>query len=142
MSGFTDLPEEVLKLLMQLLPLKDRMTSCCLVSKRLHAAAVAATHALAVSTTAGQIRPERAESVLGWIFHYGQHLTQLQLSGFQQPWLKQLPCQNLRELKVSSPCSVQLGPTKGYPGVVEGCPKLTRLELQCSTIADRPARAD
>ena len=141
MSGFTDLPEEVLKLVMQLLPLKDRMTSCCLVSKRLHAAAVAATHALAVSTTAGQIHPQRVESVLEWISHYGQHLTQLQLSGFHHFWMRQLPCQNLQELEIGFPCRVQLGPFNGYPGVMKGCTKLTRLKLHCSEVSDAPEGA-
>jgi hypothetical protein len=141
MASLTDLPEEVLKLVMQLLPLKDRMTSCCLVSNRLHAAAVAATHVLAVSHNAGQIHPERVKPVLEWIFHFGQHLTQLQLSGFHEPWLTQLPCQHLRELSISYPCDVDLGPSDGYPGVVKGCPKLTRLELECSDIADGPEGA-
>jgi hypothetical protein len=41
--SLSSLPDEVLKLVMQHVPLRDRLTICCLANRRLHAAAVAAT---------------------------------------------------------------------------------------------------
>ena len=61
----------------------------------------------------------------------GQHLTALELCEFQQDdeWsLRELPCPNLLELTLTSG-SVQLGAADGYPGVVQGCTKLSQLEL-------------
>ena len=46
MSSISSLPEEVLKLVLKHVPLQDRLGSCCLVSTRMHAAAVAATEKL------------------------------------------------------------------------------------------------
>jgi hypothetical protein len=48
MSRLVSLPDEVLKVVMQHVPLKDRLSSCCLVNKWLQAAAVAATEQLLV----------------------------------------------------------------------------------------------
>jgi hypothetical protein len=46
------------------------------------------------------------------------------------PLLQQLPCPNLLDLQLSA-CSVQLEAADGFPGVVQGCSKLTRLKLDC-----------
>jgi hypothetical protein len=46
MSRFAFLPEEVLKHVMQYIPLKERLGSCSLVNKGFHSAAVAATQEL------------------------------------------------------------------------------------------------
>jgi hypothetical protein len=46
MSELASLPDEVLKLVMQHVTTKERLTSCCFVSKRLHDAAAAATQQL------------------------------------------------------------------------------------------------
>jgi hypothetical protein len=135
MSSLLSLPDEVVKLLMQQLPTKDRLTSCCLVNRRLHAAAVAATddlHLLGI---------RHGESSLQWLSHYGQYVTRLALGCFQKP-LQQLPCPALLQLDLGRSfkhCSVQLGPADGYAGVVQSCPKLTRLELHCCDIIDTPA---
>jgi hypothetical protein len=65
--------------------------------------------------------------------HYGQHLTSLKLAQFVLP-LQQLSCPELLELQLKF-SKVQLGPTAdGQPGVIQGCSKLTRLELQCDII--------
>jgi hypothetical protein len=133
---------------MQHVPLKQRLTSCCLVNRRLHAAAVAATNQLLFlngesrnstwGSTTSIASPERAQSVLGWLDQYGEHLTYLSMSRF--PSVQQLPCANLRELLLQE-CSVQLGPAAdGTPGVIQCCTKLTRLDLSCSII-DAPAGA-
>jgi hypothetical protein len=125
------LPDEVLKLVMQHVPLSDRLTSCCFVNMRLHAAAVAATASGTVL-----FEGEGTSSLLAWLPQYGHNVMHLGLSDFSQP-LQQLPCPNLQELQLKC-CIVQLGPTAdGQPGVVHDCTKLTRLELQCH-IMDGP----
>jgi hypothetical protein len=140
MSEFNSLPDDVLKLVMRKVPAKDRLTCCCLVNSRLHAAAVAASDALtlglrdwfdpdiAVST------PQRAQAGLEWLASRGQHVTSLVFHSFPQT-LQQLPCPNLLELKVQYTCSVQLGPSvTSHPGVIPGCTNLTKLELLCNII--------
>ena len=111
---------------MHYVPLKDRLNSCCLANSRLHAAAVAATQDI-------QLSGHHVNSGLQWLPHYGQHVTCLELSQISQPLL-QLPCPNLLQLSLTK-CSVQLGPAAdGTPGVIQGCTKLTRLELLCNII--------
>jgi hypothetical protein len=152
MSRLISLPDEVLKVVLQHVPLKDRLSSCCLVNKRLQAAAVAATEQLLVfpadpawvdrllimeefkDASPDQqlsMAPEHAGSFLVWLSHYGQHITALCMLGFPQP-LQQLPCPNL-ELLCLEDCSLQLGPTSdGQPGVIQGCTRLTTLKLRCT----------
>jgi hypothetical protein len=151
--GLSSLPDQRLKLVLQHVPFKHRLSSCCLVNKRLHAAAVAATQDLQLwfgddqSPSKGTLIPRSQEgSTLDWFTHYSQHLTRLQLDRFQQP-LQQLPCPNLLDLKLNcgcaelglgpSYCRLQLGAADGQPGVIQGCTKLTRLELYCD-ITDAP----
>jgi hypothetical protein len=93
----------MLKLVMQHVPLRDRLTHCCLVNKRLHAAAVAATDQLAVFLSENddweqrhahfvvwnresthKLRlgsSQRANSVLPWLSLYGQYVTSLSMLG-------------------------------------------------------------
>jgi hypothetical protein len=125
------MPDEVLTLIMQHVPLKDRLASCCLVSRRLHAAAVAATQD--VELTRGHV-----QSGLQWLSPYGQHVITRTLDNLQQPLLE-LPCPNLLELRLLEMCSAQLGPAAdGSPGVILGSTKLTCLEVACNII-DAPA---
>jgi hypothetical protein len=98
MSDLVSLPDEVVKLVMQHVPSKQRLTSCCLVNKRLHAAAVAATDGLVLIKAGADLKggdcsmywrdvdedeqievasPGRALLALGWLSHYGQYLTSL-----------------------------------------------------------------
>mgnify|MGYP001807581367 CR=1 FL=1 len=129
--SLSSLPDGPLKLVMQHVPLKDRLASCCLVSKRLHAAAVAATDTVV-------LRREDSVSGLQWLYQYGENVVKLEIYQLTQP-LRQLPCPNLRELKLGRAISVQLGPSApdGTPGVVRCCTNLTRLELFCN-IVDGP----
>lgn len=111
MSRLFTLPDETLKLVMQHVPLKDRLTSCCLVNREWHAAAVATTdlllgeqqqdtpadHGVLIQTD------QHARAVLQWLDHYGQHLTSLEMHPF--PWpLRQLPCPNLQVLVLGPGC--------------------------------------
>lgn len=136
MSPLSSLPDEVLKLVMQHVPLRHRLTACCLVNRRLHAAAVAATDRLDVlcdnveqlydPTEQIRMKPYDSVSLLQW----GQHVTSLCLRMFPEP-LQEAPCQNLRQLKLKGG-SIQLAAADGQPGVIHGCSKLARLKLACA----------
>ena len=132
----SSLPDEVLKLIMEHVPLDDRLTSFCLVNRRLHAAAVAFEElALGDWRNTAKI-PDFQDCVWSWLRPYGHHLTRLRLN-FGKP-LQRLPCPNLLDLQLSS-CAVPLGtPAAGQQGVFQGCTKLTRLLLQqCNIITTR-----
>jgi hypothetical protein len=135
MVCLTDLPDEVLKLVMQHVPLMERLASCCLVSRKMHAAAVAATSQLSFGSTT----VPRSESALKWLCHYGHHLTSLWLAACPQP-LQQLHCQHLQQMELCT-CSVQLGAAAdGTLGVLHRCTNLTSLIIN-SHIFDTPAGA-
>jgi hypothetical protein len=139
MTHVFSLTDDILKLILQDVPLKDRVTSCCLVHNRFQAAELAVAGALDLAEFPAIRSPERAQSFLGWLDQYGERLTSLKMAEFPQPLL-QLPCPNLLELSLGAGCCVQLAPSAaedGSPGVIHGCSKLTRLELQCS-FSDTP----
>ena len=116
-------------MVMQHVPLRDRLTNCCLVNRRLHAAAVAATDQVMLATD------HMTTKAFRWLASYGHHVTKLHVDVCNTP-LQQLPCPNLQELKFNC-CSVQLEPTAGGQGIIEQCIKLTRLDLSCH-IMDNP----
>ena len=124
------LPDGVLKLILQQVSFEDRLGSCCLVSRRLHAAAMAATDSLQVMDSAHT----GPGSALAWLSQYGSHLTRLRLYGDDGLYSK-LPCGNLQSLEVWNG-SVLLRPAAdGRPGVLQGAgTRLTRLELRCNLI--------
>jgi Leucine-rich repeat (LRR) protein len=125
MSSFTSLPDEVLKLVLKHVPLKHRLSSCCLVNRRLHAAAAAATDDVLLDPT--------PQSALDWLSNYGQYLTRLHLDlGFFSHPLQQLPCKDLVDLKLTGRCEEEIEATCGFRDVIQGCPKLTWLELDCN----------
>jgi hypothetical protein len=130
MSSLSSMPDEVLRAILRHVPLKDRIKSCFLVSRRLLAAAATATEQFALDFS--HMSTQHTESALRWLSHYGQHVTQLEVSMLQQQLL-QLPCQNLLELKLHG-LEVQLGTAGGQPGVLQTCTKLTHLELSCRTL--------
>ena len=149
MSGLSFLPDEVLKLVMQHIPLKERLTSCCLVNSKLHAAAVAATQELQLCygtwTSAGylNVAEQHYDQVFEWLLLHGHHLTCLHLTGFWRDWqpLQQLPCPNLLELEIDNCGELRLISTSGQLGVSQCCTKLTRLVLVGGGILDLPAGA-
>lgn len=131
---------------MQHVPLKARLTKCCLVNSKLHAAAVAATQELGLGTyflvpSANDIHvtsPGGARSALKWLDHHGHHLTSLRVQRNVGP-VHQLHSPNLLQLYLGHMCSVQLGTAAdGSPGVVHSCSKLTRLELRWCGVIDAP----
>jgi hypothetical protein len=138
MSCLLSLPDEVIKLIMQHVPIKHRLNTCCLVHKKLHAAAVAATQGLQVHSLT-----DREDSWLIWMDRFGHQLTSLAVQRYRRTLL-QLPCPNLLELVLNDCNSVQLGPTAVYgtSGVIQGCTKLTRLEVCGGLIFDEGAVVD
>ena len=143
MSDLMSLPDEVLKLVMRHVPHKNRLRSCCLVCKRLHAAAIAAIDSMQLRFGGfRQPPPEDAVHALHWLDKYGQHLTQL-VFGDLPHTLQQVPCSNLLHLELRQGCCVQLVPAAdGTPGVLQGCSKLTRLDLNLCKLAGTPEESD
>jgi hypothetical protein len=146
MSDLNSLPDNVLEIMMHQVPVRDRLTSCCLVNSKLHAAAVAATDSLTLGQNAWLYPefiisdPQRAQAALEWLASYSQQLwqmTSLEFQSFPQT-LHQLPCPKLLDLTVQYSCSVQLGSSATpHPGVISGCTNLTKLELSCNIIDAR-----
>lgn len=138
MSTLLSLSDEILTMILRHIPIKHRMTSCCLASRRLHAVAAAATHDLQVSCRCNDIPRDRADAVLQWIVQHGQHLTSLgmQLTDLAQPLL-QLPCPNLLELELWNGRVQLRAAAGGVPGLIQCCTKLTSLELS-GIFADLP----
>lgn len=108
MSDLVSLPDGVLQLILKRVPLKDRLTSCCLVNRRMHAAANAVEE-LQVFPGAwlGKVPPVR---LLEWISSCAHHLTKLEMSAFPHQ-LQQSPCQHLQDLRLEFGCNVRLSPT-------------------------------
>lgn len=102
MSSLSDLPKPVLQLIMQFVPVMERLTICCLLSKELHAAAVAATQEL-------ELTPEQVQSAYKWMMLYGH---------------------NLKSLKVQDSTRSLLEPTAYGTSAIQSCPNLTKLVLQ------------
>ena len=131
--SLASLPDEVLKLVLHHVPLNDRISSCCLVNQRLHAAALAATQQVVLGHYTELLSNQREDCFRAWMEPYGQNLTRLQLRCFSEP-LQQLACPNLLHLQLWK-CSVQLGPAAdGHPGVIQGCTKLIYLDVSCRVI--------
>jgi hypothetical protein len=150
MSGLASLPDEILKLVMQFVPLKERLTTCCLVNSKLHAAAVAATQELQLCygtwTSAGdsKVAEQHYDHFFEWLLLHGRYLTCLHLTSFWRDWqpLQQLPCPNLLELEVCDCGELQLLTAGDRIGVSQCCTKLTSLVLVgADSISDFPSGA-
>jgi hypothetical protein len=134
MSALNSLPDEVLKLVIQHVPLKDRIASCCLVNKRLQAVAVAASDQLTLNCDG--VGPIPTYSFLKYLTHYGKHVTSLRMEYFSGAPILQLSCPNLLEL-VLWQCSAHFGPTElGQPGLMRNLSKLKRLTFFGGFIKD------
>ena len=55
----------------------------------------------------------------------------MDLGFFSHP-LQQLPCKDLLDLKLTGRCEEEIEATCGFRDVIQGCPKLTWLELDCN----------
>lgn len=129
----SNLPEELWKLILTHVPLRERLGTCSRVSQKLYRAAAAANEQLEVQL---QGSAQRSQAVVQWLQHNGQHVTSLELHGVAAE-LTELPCQQLRQLVVW--CGrVQLGRCSSHPGVLHSCNGLTSLMLFFCEVVDGP----
>lgn len=99
-SPFSELPEDLWKLILCNVPLRDRLGSCSLVSQRLRSAATAATEDICVYLYEKQ---ERADGLITYLHKH--FVTRLEVHG--APLLTHLPpCPHLRTLELKD-CRVQ-----------------------------------
>lgn len=143
MSSCKALPDDIWKLVMQYVPVLERLRVCVPVSKALYRAAVAATDQLEVPL--GGFSSEQTERFWQWTDLHGRNIRVLLVPGSSpadsfgtrvltaasmMPVLSRLPCQHLCQLELSR-CSVQLGPcpSNNQPGVLQACTAITQLVL-------------
>lgn len=124
-----DVPEDIWKLVLQHVPLRQRLCECALVCRKFHAAAVAATKSIETRL----YKPSSSDSLVDYLRSHGSHLTSISMSGAKSagkwPLLDQLPsCQRVQQLSLLD-VDVQLCGDQGLPGVLDSISNLTRLEL-------------
>lgn len=129
-----DLPQDIWRLILQHVPLADRLGSASLVSTTLRAAAAASPALHAVMR-----KPARGVAYMQYIQLFGDCLTSLHLSVNLQPQLvlEQLPCQQLLELQLNN---VELR----LPSAFDSCTRLTHLDMDScsSTVPSGTSAAD
>jgi len=130
MSSIVELPEDIWKIVLQHVPLKQRLSSCALVCQKFKAAAVAATD----SIEATLFEQPAVDKFATYLQQHGSHLTSLVLTGDCRvssiwPELEQLPCQHLQELHLNS-LNLGWGPDEDRPSVLDHATAITRLEIQ------------
>jgi len=130
MSTHVHLPEDVWKLVLQHVPLKQRLSSCALVCPMFRAAAVAATDSIE-ATLCGQ---PAVDNFATYLQQHRNHLTSLVLIGqgsdlSDRPELQQLPCQHLQELYLIS-LNLGWGADEDHLSILDKATAITRLELE------------
>lgn len=118
-------PEQILVQVLGWLPLKNRLQTAR-VSKRFHAAALAATRSIDLSLDSDQL-----DGLHVWLQEHGSHLISIRLhvhgAGFRI--ISLLHCTQLQHISLSGP-RVQLGAGAAQQGDLLACPQLTALSLQ------------
>jgi len=121
--SWSSLSEDVWSRTLHFLPYSERLGSCSRVSWTLYRAAAAATQEVRLSGCSAQ----RSMGLQEWMLHHGHHITSVDLSAGSET-LTQLPCPNLRHLKLTF-MTMQLGASSTQPGVLHSCMGLTKLHL-------------
>jgi hypothetical protein len=138
MPCWEDLDFELWVLILQRVPSKQRLSTCALACRKLARAAEAAATSLELTFyrgSMGRVRSqERHSAFLRWASSHGSFLTQLSLTS-KGGSIHQLACPNLLELRLVA-CRVQLCAGHGYPGLLNSCTALTRLELDNCPLLD------
>jgi len=135
MSTHVDLPEDIWKLVLQHVPMSQRLSSCALVCQKFKAAAVAATDCIEATL----FEQPAVDNLTTYLQQHGRHLTRLILNGectdddsdLNWPKLEHLPCQRLQELHLVS-LDFRWGPDEDRPSVLDNATAITRLEIQDS----------
>ena len=138
------LPHDVLVLILQHVSIKQRLTTCSLVSKQFRAAAEAATSRVGFHATSAR----RMGRFMAWLHTHGTGLTHLDLKSAPSYRLPALPCVRLRSL-VLSDMQVQLAPAVDSNSnaaassassvrlaVLDSCRDLTSLSVRQCVIQD------
>lgn len=125
-----ELPVDLWKLVLQHVPLQQRLGACALVCHKFHAAAVAATDSIQTRL----LYQHKVNRFVGYLQQHGSHLTSIIVNERQETddWLvmKQFPsCQHLQQLSLSG-FELQLSPSGGLPDALDSLTGLTRLELR------------
>lgn len=105
------LPPEVLVLVLEHVPLDSRLRSCALVQRGWHKAAVAATKVISITLK----NSEQWDSLQDWLIQHGSDVTSLcvftsadnDCSYCHRMYIRELPCPKLQRLELQ--CSI-LGP--------------------------------
>lgn len=140
-----DAPVEVLVLVLQHVPLQQRMSNCALVQHSWSQAAAAAT--TEVSCT--NLTPAAASSLAEQLnsSSWAQHITSLKLAMSRKHsaadkmprfWVPQLSCPKLQQLDLRY---FDLDLFSNGTSVLEGCPALQSLCLQSCSVQDEPQPA-
>jgi len=123
-------PEDIWKLVLEHVPLRQRLCECALVCRKFHAAVIAATKSIETRLS----KQSSADNLVEYLSRHGSHLTSMNLSGSEIgagkcTLLGQLPsCQHVQQLSIEY-FDVQLCGDEGLPGVLNSITGLTRLEL-------------
>ena len=130
----------MLVLILQHVSIKQRLTTCSLVSKQFRAAAEAATSRVGFHATSAS----RMGRFMTWLQTHGTGLTHLDLKSAPSYRLPALPCVRLRSL-VLSDMQVQLAPAAdsnnaATPAVLDSCRDLTSLSVRNSSVEDTTER--
>ena len=139
-----DMPHEVLVRIMQAVPLQHRLHTCALVSTAWAKAATAATTSICDSQLSSN---HRVSDILAWVSKHGQHVSSLALEPSIRVAGRKLlellqPLPNLRSMDLKGMSmrlapggflqwvNVQLGPGRGYGGLLAAVPNITKLALR------------
>jgi len=125
-----DVPVALLTIVLQLVPVPDRLGVCTRVCRSFHAAAVAATNSINTKSTRSQAQ---CDDAVEWLKRHGSGIIAFKARGQApacQPSLASLPCPLLRDLDLYR-LSLQ-------PGFFSTCTGLTRLLLNSCCVEDIP----
>jgi len=123
-------PVALLTIILQYVPLQERLGACTRVCRSFHAAAVAATKSISIVPIKTQAR---CDDVIEWLRRHGSGVTALkaQCTGGLGPFLlARLPCPLLLDVDLFG-LSLQ-------PGFLTACTSLTRLLLSNCGVEDSP----
>lgn len=113
---FDELPEAALASILELVPQRDRLSSCALVCRAWADAARKATTEVRTDILAAN----KAAPLQAWLQQYGQHITSVQISDLRQMCglkvhVLQLPCLSLPALKLLVLAKVKVDLTETVP---------------------------
>lgn len=133
-------PHEILVLVLQCMPLNQRLGSCSLVNKPWATAAAEATYLINSESLSSKYNSSSTtlRNLLQWLSKHGQHVEDIYLMApdsdqDQDRHLSELPCPNLLQLALGGGFSMQLAPSSTSPGLLSTATELIDLQIwDCS----------